>query len=78
MPENVPEFSGQDTLLSIIKWPGSVLSSAMADLRGLCSQLWLDAALSSPIRLCSAVSVSLPEKPGTWTGSQVSLIGKTA
>jgi hypothetical protein len=24
------------------------------------------------------VSVSLPEKPGTWTGSQVNLIGKTA
>ena len=78
MPGNVPGFSGQDTVLSIINWPGSLLSSATADLCGLCSQLWLNAALSLPIRFCSTVSVSLPEKPGTWTGSQVNLIGKTA
>jgi len=78
MPENVPRLSGQVTVLSIVKCQGSLLSSVMADLCGLCSQLWLNTALSWPIRLCSTVSVSLPEKPGAWTGSQVNLVGKTA
>jgi len=53
MPENVPRLSGQDTVLSIVKWPGSLLISVTAD---LCSQLWLNTALSWPIRLCSTVS----------------------
>lgn len=61
MPENVPGLSDQDTVLSIIKWPGSLLSSVTADLCGLCSQLCLNTALFCPIRLCSTVSVSLPE-----------------
>lgn len=78
MPENVPRFSGQDTVLSIVKWRGSLLSSVVADLCGLCSQLWLKTALSWPVRLCSTVSLSLLEKPGTWAGSHVNLIGKTA